>query len=147
MSDRFVLFIGDETFPLAGHFDAFTMRRSVCHGDEIFGGNVCLLIESQEPAIGHRHVNGNDQIALCDDDGCERMSFDNRSILVAAEFGSLCDPLALHATAGIDAQRNRGHRIGECGFRRGIHAIAVDVIALDVPARVAMGDGAALQYC
>jgi hypothetical protein len=62
------------------------------------------LIESQEPAIGHRHVNGHDQIALCDDDGRERMSFDNRGILVAAEFGSVYDLLALlHTTAGINA--------------------------------------------
>ena len=103
-----MLFIGNEAFPFAGHFNALAVRRCVCDGDELFSRNVCFLIESQESPVGHRHVNGNDQIALCDDDGRERMALDHRSILVADEFGSLHQPFALSgAAAGIDAQRNR----------------------------------------
>ena len=103
-SDRFVLFIGDEAFSFAGHFDALTVRRGVGDGEEFFGRNVGFLIESQEPAVRHRHVNGNDQIALRDDDGGERVSLDNGDILVAAQFVAVHDPwVLLRTSAGINA--------------------------------------------
>jgi hypothetical protein len=75
------------------------------------------------------------------------MSLDNRSILVTAEFGSMYDPLVLLvATAGIEAQRNRGHGIGECGVSRAIQLIAVaGAIAVGVKACFALREDATLQ--
>jgi len=81
-----MLLVADDAGSFAGHFDAFAMRGGVCDGDEFVGGNVRLLIESQEPTVGHRHVHGDNQIALGDDHGRERMAHYERRAFVAAYF-------------------------------------------------------------
>jgi len=67
-SDRIVMLVAYNSFIVARHFDAFAARRGVGHSQKLIGGNLRVVVETQQTAIRHGHVYRHDEVALRYDD-------------------------------------------------------------------------------
>ncbi len=79
-------------FDSHAHFTRFAARVALYAIVIILSaGTLELLSKRSSFAIGHRHVNGHDEIALSDHDRSQRVTLNGRGVRVLGHFGGLRD--------------------------------------------------------
>lgn len=74
---------------VARHFHTLATCCRIGHAHQLLHRHLCAVVETEQPTVGHCHIDRHDEIALSDDDRCERMSLRRRRVFLNRHFGDL----------------------------------------------------------